>query len=76
MTRGDKSESMLIVILLSVTGFLFLAWLATLVISRVNESGDMNGMVNGAGALFGVSLAVTLTVLASDRKSDRRKSGS
>lgn len=76
MTRGDKNESMLIVILLSVAGFLFLAWLATLVISRVNESGEMNGMVNGIGALFGVTLAVTLTVLASDRKSDRRKSGS
>ncbi|MGW3988342.1 hypothetical protein [Streptomyces sp. NPDC004830] len=72
MARGDKSESILIVILLSATGLLFLTWLAMLVISRVNESADMGGLVNGAGALFGVTLAVTLTVLASDRKSDRR----
>ena len=75
MTREDKSENTLIVILLSITGFLFLAWLATLTISQVNESGDMNGMVNGTGALFGLTLAVTLTVLASDRKSHIRKSG-
>ncbi|MGV9496865.1 hypothetical protein ACWDQ0_01140 [Streptomyces sp. NPDC003642] len=75
MTREDKSENTLIVILLSITGFLFLAWLATLTISQVNESGDMNRMVNGTGALFGLTLAVTLTVLASDRKSHIRKSG-
>ncbi|MGW5129937.1 hypothetical protein [Streptomyces sp. NPDC004135] len=75
MTREDKSENTLIVILLSITGFLFLAWLATLTISQVNESGDMKGMVNGTGALFGLTLAVTLTVLASDRKSHIRKSG-
>lgn len=75
MSREGRSESTLIVLLLSITGFSFLAWLATLTISHVNESGDMNGMVNGTGALFGLTLAVTLTVLASDRKSHRRKSG-